>query len=785
MTLDKINNSIFSNFYRKDRPPVDCVRWPRLAPEIAKMAKAPAAAASMSPQGRVEGQMDALLTAARQAPTQHITIDASPEPDPKVRSDYLRWFLLEGIPSVGRPISLFEMRGATVVGPLHLRGTELKILTRFVKCNFHGIVDLCDAKIVGLDIIAGCLEGVLGDRLTALGSLIIRSDVAETCDPFAAAASEATIRINTQIRLCGAKIRGNLDLRGCAIRGMDDAQSNTIALFADGMTVEGNLLLSNWSIVTGEVRLNGSEIKRNVDCSSASLLHWKGFSLSAAGARIAGTIYACKITSQGIFRLSGASVGGDCDCTDSLFVARPFLDLLWQPNNQPIDDGNLDSDLDAIAGIGLSVNGDLILGKDFHARGCVNLVNARIGGDLSAAGGFFDFPGEEPLCADGISVTGSTFFDQCRTNGTLRFVQANLKQGFFADGATFDVTPDCRGWTRGKNAASIELGGTSCGIYAKSAEVGGKVRWRGIQKHSDRAESKNPLWLYLVGAKASRVEDDRESWSRVDRFDVSDCQYATLATPDGDIGWDWRLEQLDRQYAVLNGDWLSNIFLGIKLAGRAFFRWASDHRADRFDVAAERFKPQPYLQLAKAVRDAGYDKAANDIMVHLERNRTLYGDYGFLRQLWRWLLHATIRYGYSPLRPVFILVAWILISALIFEKAYFDRTIVPVKPNQDIASYEPNKGYVSFNPLIFAIDTLVPIVDFGQKKNWVVEPLSDESQADRRAGPPEDWRKALGRAVNQFPPWGVGRLIVFNALFGWLMTTLFAAGVTGLLRAAK
>ena len=59
-----------------------------------------------------------------------------------------------------------------------------------------------------------------------------------------------------------------------------------------------------------------------------------------------------------------------------------------------------------------------------------------------------------------------------------------------------------------------------------------------------------------------------------------------------------------------------------------------------------------------------------------------------------------------------------------------------------------------FRAPVYAVDTLVPIVDLQQKKNWLLKT----------------------------PNWKLESLLIFNTFFGWLMTTLFAAGVTGLLR---
>jgi hypothetical protein len=44
---------------------------------------------------------------------------------------------------------------------------------------------------------------------------------------------------------------------------------------------------------------------------------------------------------------------------------------------------------------------------------------------------------------------------------------------------------------------------------------------------------------------------------------------------------------------------------------------------------------------------------------------------------------------------------------------------------------------------------------------------------------------AIGRVLRTFPNQCLAGFLVFNTFFGWLMTTLFAAGVSGLLQAGK
>src|SRR5262249_2188323 len=114
----------------------------------------------------------------------------------------------------------------------------------------------------------------------------------------------------------------------------------------------------------------------------------------------------------------------------------------------------------------------------------------------------------------------------------------------------------------------------------------------------------------------------------------------------------------------------------------------------------------------------------------------------------------------SPFRPVLYLIVWAAVSTLVFAHADRHHRFVFIKEVSQ--SVTPGRGTPapprpSFNPFIYSIDTLVPIVDFNQKKSWIIDPMRNT----------------------------YGALLVFNTFFGWMMTTLFAAGVTGLLRTGR
>lgn len=208
------------------------------------------------------------------------------------------------------------------------------------------------------------------------------------------------------------------------------------------------------------------------------------------------------------------------------------------------------------------------------------------------------------------------------------------------------------------------------------------------------------------------------------------------------------------------------------------------------DYAILTFAPHPYMQLARVVHRTGYEAVANDIMVRMERNRTRYSGFGFWRQLGRWVSDGLVRYGFSPLRPVWFLLGWTVVSAVVFEYAFANHRMVPTFENLEkyAVNWTPGEERYGFNPVIYALDTLVPLIDLNQKKNWHVEPLQqiDQRDASSRAEAmrrqPTSLMSAVLRLRYSLPNDPIGWLVLFNTFFGWVLTTFLAAGVTGVLR---
>ncbi len=696
----------------------------------------------------------ALAAAADPAGVFHLDFDNQAVP-----AVLVRWLLLDAMPALGGKVSRLEIARARVDERIDLIGARLTLTFSFGGCTLAGI-DLTDSTAIGIEIIGGSIGFVRADRLSMTGSLLlrgVREDPAWRRRPPAGAGR--TLSIPQGILLSGAKIHGNLDLRGAHLGPLDGMEYNAcVALLADGLQVDGNALFSDGFSATGEVRLNGSRVGRSLDCTNGKLSNPGGFSFSAAGAHVDGSVFLCAaggaaMTSIGTVRLDGAEIGGHLDAHGGTFTATAFHRQGWQRIGGGADNK---ADLDAFVAIGTNISGSFVC-RSVTARGQVNVMVAKIGGDMIFTGALLHFPGEEVLFADSVTVLGAVYLDNARTSGLLRFVQANVRQGFYCDDMQLDIGGVRQGWAICDGAVAVELGPDVCGVYASGAKLGGSFIWKGVTRRGNARASHRQCWLSAPGAAITEVADDPASWlNSLDRIDLTDCTYASVGTYARPSNLTdqikWRLYVLDREYAAWNLRY-RRPYLSREILRRT--RRGERTKLDDGLLGRQilRFIPGPYLQLARVARQSGFEGAADDILRHLEQNRTNYSGFGWPGLLWRWIISGVLKYGQAPFRPALYLLAWLFISGPLFKWVHDARighwvgAMQPAKP----------EDHLRFDWLFYTIDTLVPFVDFGQKKDFVIDP-----------------RFSFG-----------GLLLLFNALLGYAAIGFLAAGLTSLVRTGK
>lgn len=688
---------------------------------------------------------------------------------PPLPARLVRWLVLQAIPALNGTVVRLTLSRARVSGQLNLAHAKLSVTPCFAACTFLpgddasdlGI-DLTDATLAGIEVIGGNVGLVRADRLNAAGTVLLRGARPDpTYRHELPPDAEASVAIPHGILLSGARIRGNLDLRGAHVGPLRDGpQGAVVALLADGLSLEGNLLFSDGAHANGELRLNGSRIQRNLDCTAASLINPHGYSLSAAGAEVAGTVYLCgdhdgaATHSVGTLRLEGMHIRGDLDAKGGFFTATAFYVDGWQCVRQPATAANVD-DVVAFSAVGLTVDASIRLCGGCSICGSLDLTLAKIGGDLQCSDACFHLPGEEVIFGDGIEVSGCSYFIGSRTTGLIRFVLAQLKQGCVFDDFVFDLGYQSRGWTIAGSPVQRELrGGDLCGVYAAGAVVGGSFVWTKVSRCAPHAAgggaTDRVMWLSVPGAVLTEVSDDEQSWQAVDRTDLRNCAYQKIDGLTTDITW--RLTRLDREYA----QWNTHEQWGRARLAREILRrtWRQEHYGNAgLGEQIRRFVPGPYLQLARLLREAGFESAAQTVLLRLERNRARYSGLPIRTILWRWLIDATLLYGLSPFRPVLFVLGWGVISGILFKWVHDTRL-----PDGQRAMHAIGVAdHVTFNWFFYALDTLVPFVDFDQKKHFVIDPM---------------W--SLG-----------GALFLLNTILGYAAASFLAAGLSGLVRTGK
>jgi hypothetical protein len=124
---------------------------------------------------------------------------------------------------------------------------------------------------------------------------------------------------------------------------------------------------------------------------------------------------------------------------------------------------------------------------------------------------------------------------------------------------------------------------------------------------------------------------------------------------------------------------------------------AARERLNWLDLDPAGYRPQPYEQLARLLRQIGHEADARTVLLVGERRRR--------RQLspagaaWGLLQDGLVGYGYRPTWAALWLIVLTALGATVF-------------------SLNPPPGGASgtaFNPLVYTLDLVIPIVDFGQE----------------------------------------------------------------------
>ena len=205
-----------------------------------------------------------------------------------------------------------------------------------------------------------------------------------------------------RVGLPDAQIGGDLDCTGGTF-----TNEGNYALDADRINVKGCVFLRN-SQVVGSVRLLGAQIGGNVECDGGTFTNPNSYAISADGARISGAFFLrvdkdsqgeqVPFIASGAVSLIGATIDGQVDCSGGEF-SNP--------------EGN------AINAERAVIKGTVFMGNDFCAEGWLTWEGAQIGGELNLEGGNFEHATLDLTDSSAATLSDSGLNDPPDTNPTL------------------------------------------------------------------------------------------------------------------------------------------------------------------------------------------------------------------------------------------------------------------------------------------------------------------------------------------------------------------------------
>jgi len=681
------------------------------------------------------------------------------------------------------PVLRFSDRYIT--GSLDLRAVEFPHLLEFVRCRFEEPPDLRQTKLAGCEFDTCWMPGLEGRNLYSDNDLRL---VGGTW-------------VEGRVDLTDAEVSGSLELTRARLVNVGG-----YALHADRLQLAGALLAAHLE-VHGQMRMPGLRTGGNVNLAGALLDSPEGYALDGNGLHVGGNLQ-CVATSERRFESIGRLYLPSAKI-DSDFSLRGAL---LTPAAEDFDPGDTQRFFDPRATLiadRMQVSGNVNFDKDFVSTGTLRIVNARIGGSMQLSGATIDLSGgREPfeertreqqpgpydyraLHLDGTEIGGGVDARETRIAGQVRIVDVTARGSVVLDGSVLsnrngDVVEGRRFSTGGNlDARGVVVFGS---ILLPEASIGANFDLRfsrllnpGRYRRDQSQKPSVDLRVAQIGRDLVCARGEERSFSahgeiRIRRAEIgrqTNFQGAELGSrlssaainAYGLITQELRVDVASAPRGLVNlrharcatladNDKFWDATGHISLHDFRYDALAEPIELDDDDQVKHRLKllrnamgdiygPGPYDQFAAMLRNAGNEEHASTVLIDKQRWRYAaladgYRILGLPVRLWSWLQRWMVGYGYRPMRALL----WLL-ALLVGGSVWFASQPAPVEVNAD--------DHLVWNPVLFTIDQLVPIVDFGHKNRWHLDGASQ---------------------------WITAGLVAA----GWILATTVAAGVTRMLR---
>ncbi|MEO7196271.1 MAG: hypothetical protein ABIZ05_15905 [Pseudonocardiaceae bacterium] len=472
------------------------------------------------------------------------------------------------------------------------------------------------------------------------------------------------------VRVHGARITGTLDLthvpaavgielRGCfferavllvsaRLPWLTLAGSHLLGLDCDGLHVDGDVLLGEGFTATGHgdygaVRLLGAHIRGQLNVNGARLTNETGPALIGDGLHVGGDVFGGGFIATGhgelgAVRLPGAHIVGQLNLNGAELVnpAGP-----------------------ALIGDGLHVDGGLVLAEGFTAtghyeRGAVRLPGAQISGQLNLDSAVLINAAGPALIGDHLDVNGGVFLDGFSAtgygeDGVVRLPDAHISGQLNLDRAelTNPAGPALIGDHLRVDSDMFAEGLTATGhspdgaVRLADAHISGQLNL----SHAKLTNPAGPV-LDLEDAAARHLFLPAHVFcahGAVNPHGADNPRGVDKPTSCG--APEHRLALSGLTYTSLHAvDW------------REWLHLITHHTRS--------YRPQPYQQLAAALRASGHESTAREVLIAQQRDRHQRGELGGpLATVAHWLWGALAGYGYRGGRAVLALGLVVVLGA--------------------------------------------------------------------------------------------------------------------------
>jgi hypothetical protein len=409
------------------------------------------------------------------------------------------------------------------------------------------------------------------------------------------------------------------------------------------------------------------------------------------------------------------------------------------------------------------IGGDLSF-QDCTVTGAVVIDSAQIDGDLNCKGGHFH--GEANDGKNGAErIDNAIFASGVKIRRNLNLTEADVVGTIILTGAVIGGDIDCTSANLCRNGGtalrldtaridgSVMLSGnfsTEGELSFAKAVVGHRIQLEPDQPFDDNVK------LDLRDASAGSLSNSRNGFPAKDNLKIHGFVFGALdhmgsadSPPAATDENDWLSRQKSDDFSSQSYEQMATVLRHMGLEDDAIAVLIAKNDRESFEKIKEDFQKADeespnffwssgklWSSEIKTLSDAG--KWVLDLM-------------------WYYLFGPLIAYGYRPWRAILPSGGFILLGWLIFRVCFKEGLFKSADKNTLDAATDVTGRTQAFNAFIYSLEKFVPLLDLGMGDLWAPNPSVPG-----------------GRWLSYW--------LYFHMIAGWILTTLWVAALTGLLK---